>query len=472
MTTTQVKFIDLNEAQSRTSTALATAQKIMKDTFPDSTENQAKLLFRVITEISELLNQKSKKGGYELEGQRFPESTISFIEQVLTHLESKATLSQDIISHYNKFTYTLPEAKAEDLREIVSAPNLSIETYQVTEADLDKVLKSTQGQLEGWDANSVKFQQGKVRDNYSLDDRTFVSIATDRLSANNIPNLTLIPYKGAVLTSMSNFWLNKAQEIGKKYGIGSHMRAGLESTDANTTIADKVTTLPVEVVVRRYLTGTAYGRYKKATEDPSQANTIFGDHKLAPGIKEHQRLNAIIIDPTTKGKDDIPVTDAQASVLVGQDDWENIKNFTKEFFEAAEQIASQAGIIIPDTKFEFGRTLDGKIVLIDEILTPDSSRFWFGGEAEGSYSAAFKAAQTPASFDKDPIRKWAASETQAGKATEQLQGQVPPELVLSTAQNYIRVHDLITGTKFNPDQDSNVLERIKSNLQKVNLLSA
>lgn len=486
---TQVKLINLAEAQDKVNEALSRAKAAIGKVpewadLPKSTritiktpcwdplpKNQAELLLRVVSEVAGLLSTESKKGGFELEGQKFPEATVDFVNTAVTKLEALAARGQigDLLD-YAKFAYNLEEAKAEDSSEAIKAPDLSTPTYQVSKGDLTQALVSTEGKLGNWNAGKVNFQKGKVRDNYSLDDRTFVSIATDRLSANNIPNLTHIPHKGAVLTSMSNFWLDKAKEIGKSFGIGTHLKPGSESTDPNVTIAHKVTPLPVEVVVRRYLTGTAYGRYKKAERDPSKTNIIFGDRKLAAGIKENQRLNAVLIDPTTKGKDDISVTDAQAAVLVGKDEWANIKQFTRRFFLEAEKIAAKAGVIIPDTKFEFGRTNDGKIVLIDEILTPDSSRFWFGGDGEGSYKYAFARGQTPPSFDKDPIRRWAREQTQAGTQEASLQGKVPEELVRSTAQNYIRIHDLITGKRFEPNQDMNAVDRIKANLTTTGFL--
>ena len=437
-------------------------------------KQQAALLLQVIDEVLELYQLESKKSGdLELKGHSVALEGVELAEKAadkfaqLTPASAQAFASTELLAEFGDFLYrNMPIAKASSETLDVKAPRKLDSQYEVKEVDLGKTFaeaKNLSGwQLDGKDAK-VDAHYGKVRENYNLNGDTFVSIATDRMSARNVPDLTNIPYKGAVLTSMSKFWEDTAKEVGAKYNIGIQTKD--DNVDPNVTVAHNVTPLPVEVVLRRHLTGTAFKRYKRA-DNATLTDRVFGDHTLAKGLKEHQRLDELIVDPTTKGKDDIPLTDVQAKVLVGSDDWQNVKDFSKALFAKAEEKAAAAGIILADTKFEFGRMKNGDLVIIDEILTPDSSRFWYGGNAEGSFSWALANGKEPASYDKDPIRRWVDEEQAAGKGDAELKANVPDELTLKVANRYIQVHDLITGQSFKPaQQNGSTLDRVKDNLK-------
>ncbi len=453
-------------------------------------KNLASLILTTVTGVANLLSLQSSKGDFELWGHQFPSTLKSEMQNLVADFKTLTTPGRKEIDSvqvqamkarlepYLGFKYDLPVANVDGANQKIDAPKLSEASYTPSAKDMENVLKNTLADSENWhwSAASVARKEGKVRDNYVLDGKTFVSIASDRVSALNIPNIGFVPHKGALLTSMTNFWLDFAKPLLKKHNIGIHIQKGKENIDPNVTVANKVIPLPVEVVVRRYITGTAHKRYVEAEKGSiAQRDTIFGDHKLAPGIKRNQKLDQIVVDPTTKGKDDIPVTDAQASAIVGKQDWDRVREFAKELFAAAEEYAAKKGIILADTKFEFGRTVDGKLFVIDEVLTPDSSRYWFGGEAEGSYNQAYAAAKDPESFDKDPIRRKVEAMRKDGMSDEKIQETgVGEELLLKTSGKYIQVHDLITGKSFTPDLQGKgtVLERVKANLGKAGLLNA
>jgi phosphoribosylaminoimidazole-succinocarboxamide synthase len=292
---------------------------------------------------------------------------------------------------------------------------------------------------------------GKVRDNYDLPDGRRVIIATDRLSAFD-RFLCAVPFKGQVLTQTARFWFEATRDI-----CPNHV---LDYPDPNVVIARRLDILPVEVVVRGYLAGTTgtsvLTLYKKGQRD------VYGI-RLPDGLKDNQRLPHPILTPTSKAFDgghDEPLTPDEivSRGLLTAATWAQVSDHALALFARGQAIAAKRGLILADTKYEFGTDPQGRIVLADEIHTPDSSRFW----RADSYQARLAVGEPPESFDKDVIRNWVASRRDPyGDALP----AIPEELVLSTAAVYIQAFETITGQDFRfPNGGGPVLDRVRANL--------
>jgi phosphoribosylaminoimidazole-succinocarboxamide synthase len=292
---------------------------------------------------------------------------------------------------------------------------------------------------------------GKVRDNYDLPDGRRIIIATDRLSAFDRV-LAAIPFKGQVLTQTARFWFEQTADI-----CPNHV---LSYPDPNVVVARRLTILPVEIVVRDYLAGTTgtsiLTLYKQGQRE------MYG-HRLPDGLADNQKLPRAIITPTSKAFDgghDEPLTpdEIMGQGLLTPAQWDTLSRYALALFARGQAIAAERGLILVDTKYEFGVDEAGEIVLADEIHTPDSSRYWF---AE-SYPARFAAGQRPESFDKDFVRAWVAA--RCDPYNDPIP-EIPAEMILETAEVYIRAFETITGRAFElPEGDEPVLDRIRRNL--------
>jgi phosphoribosylaminoimidazole-succinocarboxamide synthase len=295
------------------------------------------------------------------------------------------------------------------------------------------------------------YYKGKVRDNYDLPDGRRILITTDRLSAFDIA-LAAIPCKGQVLTQTARFWFEATKDI-----CPNHV---LEYPDPNVVIGQHLKILPVEVVVRGYLAGTTgtsiLPMYKKGQR------TVYGV-TLPEGMRDNQILPHPIITPTTKAADgahDMPLTAEEivSTGLLPAEQWRAVTDYALALFARGQAMAAERGLLLVDTKYEFGTDPTGRIVLADEIHTPDSSRYWF---AE-SYAARFEAGERPDSFDKDVMRAWVAARCDPYKDPIP---SIPEEIVLATAQVYIDAFERMTGQAFAyPDASEPVLTRIRRNL--------
>ena len=292
---------------------------------------------------------------------------------------------------------------------------------------------------------------GKVRDNYDLPDGRRIIIASDRLSAFD-RILAAIPCKGQVLTQTARFWFEACADI-----CPNHV---LSYPDPNVVVGQRLDILPVEIVVRDYLAGTTgtsiLTLYKQGRRE------MYGT-TLPDGLKDNQQLPAPIITPTSKAFDgghDEPLS-AQEILdqgLLTAQQWDTVSAYALALFARGQQIAAERGLILVDTKYEFGTDAEGRIVLADEIHTPDSSRYWF---ADG-YPAAFAAGTRPPSFDKDFVRSWVAERCDPYRDDIP---EIPASLVAETAQVYIQAFETITGQPFQaPPADEAVLDRIRRNL--------
>ncbi|MBN8838710.1 MAG: phosphoribosylaminoimidazolesuccinocarboxamide synthase [Sphingomonadales bacterium] len=293
--------------------------------------------------------------------------------------------------------------------------------------------------------------RGKVRDNYDLADGRRIIIASDRLSAFD-RILCAIPFKGEVLTQTARFWFEHTADI-----CANHV---IDYPDPNVLICRRLEILPVEIVVRGYLAGTTgtsiLTLYKKGQR------TMYG-MTLPDGLRDNARLEAPIITPTSKefdGGHDEPLTPAEIleRELLTPAQWDELSATALALFARGQQMAEARGLILADTKYEFGVTPDGAIVLADEIHTPDSSRYW----RQASYQAQFEAGERPDSFDKDFVRSWVAARCDPYKDPIP---EIPQELITGTAAVYAEAFETITGKSFAPDlSGATVLERIRARL--------
>lgn len=282
------------------------------------------------------------------------------------------------------------------------------------------------------------FGRGKVRDTYDLGDKLLI-IATDRISAFDVVLPCGIPDKGAVLSQLSSFWFNKTSHI-----VSNHLVKMIDSANAakdyippevklpdyiagQSMIVHKAELIPVECVVRGYLSGSAWEEYSKT-------GTISGI--LFPEeIKESQELPQLLFTPTTKAETghDMPLNKQEMENLVGKDIAQELEEKSLAIYRYARDYARKQNIIIADTKFEFG-FFDGKMILIDEVLTPDSSRFWDIGQ--------YVVGQSQPSFDKQPVRDWLSA---SGWNKQPPAPMLPPEVIEATTRRYREAYYRLTG---------------------------
>ena len=294
--------------------------------------------------------------------------------------------------------------------------------------------------------------RGKVRDNYDLPDGRRVIIASDRLSAFD-RILAAIPYKGQVLTQTARYWFEATKDI-----CPNHV---LDYPDPNVVIGQRLDILPVEIVVRAYLAGTTgtsiLTLYKKGLR------RMYGI-TLPDGMRDNEKLPLAIITPTSKAFDgghDEPLTPDEivAKKLVTAEQWQTLAKHALALFARGQELAAKRGLILVDTKYEFGIDMSGRIILADEIHTPDSSRYWLAS----SYPERFASGARPESFDKDFVRSWVAARCDPYKDAIP---EIPAELILETAAVYIHAYETITGEVFQrPPAGEPVLARIRRNLQ-------
>lgn len=293
---------------------------------------------------------------------------------------------------------------------------------------------------------------GKVRENYDLPDGRRIIIATDRLSAFD-RILTCIPDKGQVLTQTARYWFDATRDI-----CPNHV---LEYPDPNVVVGRRLNILPVEIVVRGYLAGTTgtslLTLYKQGRRD------MYG-LALPDGLRDNEMLPDPVITPTSKAFDgghDEPLTPRQIleQELLTQSQWETLSTYALSLFKRGQDLAAKQGLILADTKYEFGVDADGTIILADEIHTPDSSRYWM---AE-SYPQRFAAGDRPESFDKDFVRAWVADRCDPYRDEIPT---IPDTLIEATASVYRSAYEKITGLSFQPDlSGATILDRIRQNLQ-------
>ncbi len=293
-----------------------------------------------------------------------------------------------------------------------------------------------------------KKYRGKVRDVYVGNDKLFL-IATDRQSAFD-RNLANIPFKGQVLTQTSAFWFKNTEDI-----IANHVIA---IPDPNVVVCRKLKIFPVELVVRGYITGvtstSAWTAYSKGERE-------FCGNILPEGLKKNQKFEKPIITPTTKSDvhdEKISGKEVVQKGMMSQKQWDYVAGKALELFERGTEIAAKNGLILVDTKYEFGYDEDGNIFLADEIHTPDSSRYWISE----SYEKRFQRGEEPENIDKEFLRLWFKEHCDPYK--DEKLPEAPEKLVVELSRRYIQLYEMITAKSFKAEAGS-VLERIRSNLK-------
>ncbi len=288
---------------------------------------------------------------------------------------------------------------------------------------------------------------GKVRDVYAIAPDTLVMIATDRISAFDVVLPKGIPYKGQILNQIATYFLDATADIVPNWKLAT--------PDPMVTVGRKAEGLRVEMIIRGYLTGSAWREYAAG------ARELCGV-KLPEGMKENQKFPEPIITPTTKadaGHDEnISKEEIIRQGLVSAEHYAKVEEYTRVLFARGSQMAAEKGLILVDTKYEFG-IVDGKVILIDEIHTPDSSRYFY---AEG-YEERFAKGEPQRQLSKEFVRQWLIEHDFMGKA-----GQTVPEMtpgfVDSVSRRYIELYEHITGRTFQPAAEENLEQRIEANV--------
>lgn len=289
---------------------------------------------------------------------------------------------------------------------------------------------------------------GKVRDVYSIDDEYLVMIVTDRISAFDVVLPKGIPFKGQVLNQIASKFLDATTDILPNWKIAV--------PDPMVTVGHKCEPFKVEMVIRGYLSGHAWREYKEGKR------TICGV-EMPDGMVENQKFPEPIITPTSKAAEghdeDISKEEIIASGLVSREDYEKLEQYTRAIFRRGSEMAAEKGLILVDTKYEFGKK-DGVIYLMDEIHTPDSSRYFYADGYEERLAAGEKQKQ----LSKEFVREWLMANGFQGKEGQQIP-EMTPEVVSGITDRYIELYENITGEKFSTADSDNVLERIRKNTE-------
>lgn len=292
------------------------------------------------------------------------------------------------------------------------------------------------------------FYEGKVRDVYNIDDKYLAMIVTDRISAFDVVLPKGIPYKGQILNQIATKFLDITKDIVPNWKIAT--------PDPMVTIGKKCQPFKVEMIVRGYLAGSAYREYKNG------ARTLCGV-TLPEGMKENDKFPTPIITPTTKadaGHDEnISKEEIIAKGLVSKEDYEQIEKYALKLFERGQEVAKQRGLILVDTKYEFGKA-DGQIYLIDEIHTPDSSRYFY---LEG-YEERQQKGERQRQLSKEFVREWLMENGFQGKEGQKIP-TLTDEIVENISNRYIELYEHITGEKFiKVEENVNISKRIEDNI--------
>lgn len=296
--------------------------------------------------------------------------------------------------------------------------------------------------------NQTKFYKGKVRDVYTINDDTLVMVVSDRISAFDCVLPKGIPYKGQVLNQIAAKFLDATSDIVPNWK---------QSTpDPSVTVGTMCEPFKVEMVIRGYLTGHAWREYR-------DGKRMICGVSMPDGMIENQKFDSPIITPTTKADvghdEDISREDILRTGLVSEEDYIKLEHYTNSLFERGTEMAYERGLILVDTKYEFGKDKDGNIILIDEIHTPDSSRYFY---IEG-YEEKLMKGEAPKQLSKEFVRQWLIENGFQGKEGQEIPF-MSEEYVNSISERYIELYENILGEKFIKEDISNVLDRLERNI--------
>lgn len=295
----------------------------------------------------------------------------------------------------------------------------------------------------------VSVYKGKVREVYNINNDLLVMIATDRLSAFDVIMPKGIPYKGQILNQIASKFMQLTQDIVPNWLIAN--------PDPNVAIGYLCEPFKVEMVIRGYLSGHAAREY-------AAGKRILCGVEMPDGMKENDKFPTPIITPTTKADlgthdEDISKEDILSKGIVSKEDYEVLEKYTHALYQRGSEIAAERGLILVDTKYEFGKTKDGKIVLIDEIHTPDSSRYFY----TDGYQDRQQKGEAQKQLSKEFVRQWLISKGFQGKEGEQIP-EMTDEYIETVSDRYIELYENIIGEKFEKADVSNIQERIEKNV--------
>jgi phosphoribosylaminoimidazole-succinocarboxamide synthase len=286
--------------------------------------------------------------------------------------------------------------------------------------------------------------RGKVRDIYAVGDDRVLLLTTDRISAFDVVMAETIPMKGAVLTQISAWWFRQLEDLVPHHMISADadeiiaqlpaLKDHRASLAGRAMLCRRTTVFPIECVIRGYISGSAWKEY-------AAQGTLAGE-SLAPGLSESAKLEPAIFSPATKAETghDENITVARVREIVGKEVADTLERMARAVYAFGERTSRERGIIIADTKFEFGRDRDGHIILIDEVMTPDSSRFWA--------LDVYKPGQPQPSFDKQPLRDYLDAERRAGRWNgDAPPPPLPPSVVEATSKRYLEAYRRVTGSE-------------------------
>ena len=307
-----------------------------------------------------------------------------------------------------------------------------------------KALTKTEFNFKG----QTKVYHGKVRDVYFIDNKYLVMVASDRISAFDVILPEGIPYKGQVLNQIAALFLDETSDIVPNWKIAT--------PDPMVTVGKLCKPFPVEMIIRGYLTGSSWRTYKSGKRE------ICGV-PIPDGMKEHQRFEKPIITPTTKADEghdeDISREEIIRQGLISEDDYKQIEEITYKLFQRGSEIAAKHGLILVDTKYEFGKIGD-QIYLMDEIHTPDSSRYFIADQYEECFEKGLPVKQ----LSKEFVREWLMANGFQGQEGQQVP-EMTPEIINSISERYIELYEKVTGKKFEKaDESDDILQRIEKNI--------
>ena len=307
-----------------------------------------------------------------------------------------------------------------------------------------KALTKTDFNFKG----QTKVYHGKVRDVYFIDNKYLVMVASDRISAFDVILPEGIPYKGQVLNQIAALFLDETSDIVPNWKIAT--------PDPMVTVGKLCKPFPVEMIIRGYLTGSSWRTYKSGKRE------ICGV-PIPDGMKEHQRFEKPIITPTTKADEghdeDISREEIIRQGLISEEDYKQIEEITYKLFQRGSEIAAKHGLILVDTKYEFGKIGD-QIYLMDEIHTPDSSRYFIADQYEECFEKGLPVKQ----LSKEFVREWLMANGFQGQEGQQVP-EMTPEIVNSISERYIELYEKVTGKKFEKtDESDDILKRIEKNI--------
>lgn len=297
--------------------------------------------------------------------------------------------------------------------------------------------------------------EGKVRDTYRQEDR-LILVTTDRISAFDHVLAQTIPFKGQVLNQTAAYFFEATADL-----VPNHV---ISVPDPNVTIAKACTPIPIEFVVRGYLAGHAWREYDRGKR------TLCGQ-SLPNGLRESEQLPEPILTPTTKAEEghdqDVTPEEAVASTGVDQETFDQLEEWSLELFERGSEMAAERGLFLVDTKYEFGRTLNGDLVLIDEVHTPDSSRYYY----QDGYEERLERGEPQRQLSKEFVREWLMEHDFQGKAGQEMP-DLPEGFRVKVTERYVELYETVTGSNFDPDTHPQPHDRIQSALEKSSIVKS